>query len=253
MERAIRRVTGRRANSAASRLDGRHDLEDTAGHPDRRAGRKPAGAPPGERVRRGRGLVEAARSTPPLPSISSGRHERGPAPARVEALPSSRTASNCRRARPAGYTPSVLVLSQPCWNPGALRRRALDRRHQAENRKAQRAGPPGADREVLALATSTASRQPAFAERRRAMVAGFLALPPARPRTRRRVPGDPRRCAAPWTASSPHRPGLAPSAGQRKRRAGPPASSPHIDFHRGGPAYAWAYRDLPPNKDATAS
>ena len=92
---------------------------------------------------------------------------------------------------------------------------------------------------------------PAFAERRRSVEASFRAAP-SRPATHTGA------YAAEPTAlrtmldgffTTPAGPG--PIGGMRA--GAPPVVgliAPHIDFHRGGPAYAWAYRDVAERADA---
>ncbi|TBR23611.1 AmmeMemoRadiSam system protein B [bacterium] len=55
---------------------------------------------------------------------------------------------------------------------------------------------------------------------------------------------DPRELAAEMAAffARPGAPGAAPARGSRRRPTG--LVAPHIDFHRGGAGYAWAYREL---------
>ncbi len=93
-------------------------------------------------------------------------------------------------------------------------------------------------------------RQRGFATRRAAVDRGSWPPRAARPLTpAARTPATPTACGRRWTASSRRRSGPGPvepfrGGGLRGLIA------PHIDFHRGGPAYAWAYRDLAERGDA---
>lgn len=156
---------------------------------------------------------------------------------------------------PAGYTPSVLLLSQPLLAVVALfdgERSIADvqaeimRRHGELIRREQVEEIEGALDEHGFLDSAR------FAERRRAVDAEYLAGP-ARPAAHAggayaRDPGELRR-AMDGFFTGPSGPGAADwttPAGARVRGI----IAPHIDFHRGGPAYAWAYRDLAERCDA---
>jgi AmmeMemoRadiSam system protein B len=92
---------------------------------------------------------------------------------------------------------------------------------------------------------------PRFAERRRRIEESWLANP-SRPAAHAggAYPGDPDalRSQIDEFFVDPEGPGL-PEAGAAPRRLRG-LIAPHIDFHRGGPTYAWAYRALLERSDA---
>ena len=92
-----------------------------------------------------------------------------------------------------------------------------------------------------------------FAERRRAVDAEFLAAP-ARPAAHAggAYAGDPRelRRAMDGFFAAPAGPGAIQWTADARGAPVRGIIAPHIDFHRGGPAYAWAYRDLAERCDA---
>jgi AmmeMemoRadiSam system protein B len=156
---------------------------------------------------------------------------------------------------PSGYTPSVLLLPMPL--------RAVvgrfDGRHSIDDIQAALLREHGAQvpREsiedmVRALDEHGFLDSPAFAERQRAIEDAFLAAPRrAAVHAGGAYPGEPdalrttmRGFFAPPKGPGPiggPTPGRAPVVG---------VIAPHIDFHRGGPAYAWAYREVAERTDA---
>ncbi|MBI1733836.1 MAG: AmmeMemoRadiSam system protein B [Candidatus Rokubacteria bacterium] len=156
---------------------------------------------------------------------------------------------------PGGYTPSVLLLPLPLRE--IIGR--FDGRHSIEDIQAallREHGEPvpreSIEEMVRALDEHGFLDSPRFAERRRAIEDAFHATPlrsaahaggayPAEPDALRSTMGAffaPPKGPGPI---APPRPGRAPVAG---------VIAPHIDFHRGGPAYAWAYRDVAERADA---
>ena len=136
-----------------SRLDGRDDPPDRAGHPDRHLRpRRPVRSAPGERVRRGRATAwRRPRSTSPRRSTSWRRRERGgPSPSpRCRGL--SRRAGRAAargRARPGRlHALGARAVPAAAGHRRALRRRALGRRHPGgDHAPPGGAGPPRADR-----------------------------------------------------------------------------------------------------------
>jgi AmmeMemoRadiSam system protein B len=91
-----------------------------------------------------------------------------------------------------------------------------------------------------------------FAERRAAIDAEFLHGPVrAAAHAGGAYAADPARLRADMDAFFTAPAGPGPAAGPRAGAAPVRAViAPHIDFHRGGPAYAWAYRDLVERADA---
>jgi AmmeMemoRadiSam system protein B len=155
---------------------------------------------------------------------------------------------------PAGYTPSVLMVAPALIEVLAL----FDGDHpivdiQAElmKRHGELVTREHLEKLVAALDEHGFLESPAFAARRASIDDAFLASP-TRPASHAggAYAGDPvaLRAAMDGFFISPDGPGPIPAA------SGGPAVrglvAPHIDFHRGGPAYAWAYRDLAERGDA---
>jgi AmmeMemoRadiSam system protein B len=142
---------------------------------------------------------------------------------------------------PAGYTPSVLVLSRPLLAVVALfdgKRSIADIQAEIMRQRGERIRPEQIEEIRSALDEHGFLDTPSYAERRRAVDAAFLAAPV------RALRG-----AIDGFFAGPSGPG----AIQWDAPPGPPVRgiiAPHIDFHRGGPAYAWAYRDLAERCDA---
>jgi AmmeMemoRadiSam system protein B len=157
---------------------------------------------------------------------------------------------------PAGYTPSVLVLSRPLLAIVALfdgEHAVVDIQGEIMRRHGELVRREQIEEIVAALAAHGFLEGEGLEARRRAVDADFRAAP-ARPAAHAggAYAGDPDelRRAMDGFFVSPAGPGAIrwPDA-----RRDPPVQgiiAPHIDFHRGGPAYAWAYRDLAEGCDA---
>jgi AmmeMemoRadiSam system protein B len=177
---------------------------------------------------------------------------------RVEAFPVEHAGRQCVALRdPAGYTPAIALLHGPLLDIVSL----FDGEHtiaDIQESVMRRHGQLVERRQIAAIAVTLDQQgfldSPGFAERRAAIDAGFLATP-TRPATHAgsAYAGEGRELRAmidgffePPDGPGPihERGGSAPEG----RGAPPPAIrgiiAPHIDFHRGGPAYAWAYREL---------
>jgi hypothetical protein len=168
----------------------------------------------------------------------------------VEAFPVEHEGEQCIALRdPAGYTPSVVMLPGGVVEIVAL----FDGTHsfvdiQAELVRRHGEIVPRAQLEELveALDEHGFMDGPRFAERRAAIEAEFFASP-ARPASHAggayaAEPEELRHAMDDFFAP-PDGPG---SIEWPTARCGTVsgAIAPHIDFHRGGPAYAWAYRRL---------
>jgi AmmeMemoRadiSam system protein B len=155
---------------------------------------------------------------------------------------------------PAGFTDSVLILPPPLLDIVSL----LDGEHtllDIQETFMRRHGEI-LFRERLQEICRTLDEQgfldsPAFTRRREAIEAGFRASP-----TRPAVHAGSAYAAVPDALSAqlagffshPDGPGASPSAQQGVPVEG--IIAPHIDFHRGGPTYAWAYGELAGRSDA---
>jgi hypothetical protein len=175
----------------------------------------------------------------------------------IEAFPVEQDGQQLVGVRdPAGYTSSVLVLSRPLVEIVALfdgEHSIVDIQAEIMRRHGELVRREHLEEIVAALDAQGFLDSEAFAERRRAVDGAFLAAP-TRPAAHAggAYAGDPDdlRGAMDGFFVSPRGPGAI---------AWPPAApggalrgiiAPHIDFHRGGPAYAWAYRDLAERSDA---
>ncbi|HEU5196335.1 MAG TPA: AmmeMemoRadiSam system protein B [Methylomirabilota bacterium] len=173
----------------------------------------------------------------------------------IEAVPVEREGETWVALRdPAGYTPSVIMVPAALLEMVAL----FDGEHSIVDIQADLMRRHGEiiTREhietlIEALDGHGFLESPSFAARRAAIETEFLA---ARSRPATHAGGayadDPvaLRAAMDGFFTSPDGPG--PIAA---RNGGAPVRglvAPHIDFHRGGPAYAWAYRDLAERGDA---
>ena len=172
-----------------ARLHRRHDPPDGARHPDRHVrARQPADSPPGERVRRRRRVVEAARiyvglgSEVPRSVATRGRPRRatGRGSARSRLSRWSRTASAVIALRdPAGFAEQVPLLPRPLLDLVSL----FDGEHSSpRSRRFSPAPRPGADggadRGVVAsLDDGGFLDSPRFAERRLAIEDAFRRSP----------------------------------------------------------------------------
>lgn len=157
---------------------------------------------------------------------------------------------------PAGYTPSVLLLPRPLLEVVAM----LDGEHAAVDIQAEVMRRHGEllrgeelERIVATLDEHGFLDSPAFSARRAAIEDEFLARPSraaahaggAYPGT-----GPELRDVIDGFFIGPRGPGPVGANGS----GGPVRGliAPHIDYHRGGPAYAWAYRALAEGGEADA-
>jgi AmmeMemoRadiSam system protein B len=172
----------------------------------------------------------------------------GPRLRPVEAFPVEQDGERYLALRdPAGYTESVVMLPVDLVEILAL----FDGEHEITDIQAdvmRRRGELVTREQLEALAASLDEHgfldSPAFAARRAAIDRQFLDAP-------RRPAGhaggaydaDPGRLRATMDAffTAAEGPG---AAGEFRGGGVSGLIAPHIDFHRGGPAYAWAYRDL---------
>lgn len=174
----------------------------------------------------------------------------------VEAFPIEHEGRPCIGLRdPTGYTPSVILVP---WAAREILTR-FDGRHAIDDIQAALARKHGeiVPREdieglVAALDEHGFLDSPQFAERRRQIDEGFhAATVRAATHAGGAYPGDAddlRRTMDGFFA-----PPAGPGAVDGFGRAGEPVVgliAPHIDFHRGGAAYAWAYRELAERADA---
>lgn len=155
----------------------------------------------------------------------------------------------------AGYTDAIVLLPADLLEVVALfdgRHSLLDIQAELTRRRGQIV--PRADIEAVVegLDTHGFLDSPRFAERRAQVDAEFLAAP-VRPAAHAggAYAGDAEalRAAMDGFFTGPDGPGPpdgAPAGAAPLRGL----IAPHIDFHRGGPAYAWAYRDLAHRCDA---
>jgi hypothetical protein len=166
----------------------------------------------------------------------------------VEAFPVDQDGQRYVALRdPAGYTPAVVML--PMGLLEILAR--VDGEHSIADIQAdvmRRHGELVTREHIETLIASLDGHgfldSPAFAARREAIDREFLDAP-SRPASHAggAYAGDPEglRASMDGFFSSPEGPGpIASFQGGGVRGL----VAPHIDFHRGGPAYAWAYRDL---------
>jgi len=176
---------------------------------------------------------------------------------RVEAFPVEHEGRSCVALRdPAGYTDAVVLLQGPLLEIVSL----FDGEHTfAEIQAAvvRRHGGELIERRQIEEIAEALDQQgfldsPGFAQRRAAIDADFLAAP-TRPATHAggayAGEADDLRTMIDGFFDPPDGPG--PIAGHRADGARVRAViAPHIDFHRGGPAYGWAYRDVAERCDA---
>jgi AmmeMemoRadiSam system protein B len=157
---------------------------------------------------------------------------------------------------PAGYTPSVLILPGPLLGVVSLfdgSRSIGDVQAEIMRLHGELVRREQIEQIVASLDEHGFLESRRFAERRRSVDRAFLEAP-ARPAAHAggayaAAPAELRQAMDAFFAS-PAGPG--PIARERpspeRRLRG--LIAPHIDFHRGGPAYAWAYRDLAEGGDA---
>jgi AmmeMemoRadiSam system protein B len=178
---------------------------------------------------------------------------------RVEAFPVEHEGRQCVALRdPAGYTPAIALLHGPLLDIVSL----FDGEHTIADiqESVMRRHGQLVERRQIAEIAETLDQQgfldsPGFAERRAAIDAGFLAAP-TRPATHAgsAYAGEESELRAMIDGffEPPDGPGPidergAPPSGGRSDDGAPQIRAiiaPHIDFHRGGPAYTWAYREL---------
>ena len=184
----------------------------------------------------------------------------GPRLRAIEAVPVEREGEPYVALRdPAGYTPSVIMVPAALLEIVAL----FDGEHSIVDIQAdlmQRHGElvtrEHIEKLVEALDEHGFLESPTFAARRASIDQEFLSAP-SRPATHAggAYADDPAalRAAMDGFFTSPDGPGaIGAGASVQPATAGAQGGSaavrglvaPHIDFHRGGPAYAWAYRDL---------
>ena len=222
---------------------------------------QPAHPPPGRRVRGGRGTRRRGEDLRRVGAqLPRSRERAAPRLRAVEAFPVEQEGERYRGAarsgrlhrRPSSCCRSALLEIVALFD-GEHSIADIQAEMHAATRRAGRRGEQHRGARSATLDEHGLPRQPGASRRgARPSTATFLAAPrpPGQPRGRRlrRRPG--RAARARWTASSPRRPG--PGAVGRLPRAAASRGliAPHIDFHRGGPAYAWAYRDLAERGDA---
>jgi len=169
---------------------------------------------------------------------------------RVEAFPVEHEGRTCVALRdPAGYTAAIVLLHGPLLDIVSL----FDGEHTIADIQAammRRHGQLVERRQLEEIAESLDHQGfldgPGFAERRAAIDNDFLASP-TRPAihagTAYATDAEELRAMIDGFFTPPAGPGPIDGRGI----GGPQVRAviaPHIDFHRGGPAYAWAYRDL---------
>jgi MEMO1 family protein len=184
--------------------------------------------------------------------------EPAPRLRRVEAFPVEHEGRQCVALRdPAGYTPAIALLHGPLLDIVSL----FDGEHTIADiqESVMRRHGQLVERRQIAEIAETLDQQgfldsPGFAERRAAIDADFLAAP-TRPATHAGSAyageGNELRAMIDGFFAPPDGPGaIDEHPAPRTEGRGAPAPevraviAPHIDFHRGGPAYAWAYREL---------
>ena len=148
---------------------------------------------------------------------------------------------------PSGFTDRIAVLPIPLLDLVSL----FDGEHSLVEIEAilrQRHGDSPSAEQIAAVVQSLDEGgfldSPRFAERRRAVEEAFRASP-VRPAAHAggAYAGEPGALAAQIEAFFTHAEG--PGRDRAGARGGPRGLiAPHIDFHRGGPTYAWAYREL---------
>ena len=169
---------------------------------------------------------------------------------RVEAFPVQHEGRKCVALRdPAGYTAAIVLLHGPLLDIVSL----FDGEHTIADIQAammRRHGQLVEGRQIEEIAEALDQQGfldgPGFAERRAAIDNDFLASP-SRPATHAGTayPTDAEELRA--MIDGFFTPPAGPGPIDGRRIGGPQVRAviaPHIDFHRGGPAYAWAYRDL---------
>lgn len=156
---------------------------------------------------------------------------------------------------PAGYTPSVLLLAPALVEVLALfdgEHSIVDIQAELMKRHGELVTREHLEKLIAALDEHGFLDSPAFAVRRASIDDAFLSAP-RRPASHAggAYASDPTELRTAMDAffTSAEGPGpIAPGPGGGPAVRG--LVAPHIDFHRGGPAYAWAYRDLAERGDA---
>ena len=182
----------------------------------------------------------------------------------IEAIPVEREGESYVALRdPAGFTPSVIMVPAALLEMVALfdgEHSIVDIQADLMRRHGELITREHIETLIEALDQHGFLESPAFAARRAAIEQEFHSAP-SRPATHAggAYADDPATLRAamdafftspdgPGPIGPPAQPGAAGASG-----GGPPVRglvAPHIDFHRGGPAYAWAYRDLAERGDA---
>jgi len=158
---------------------------------------------------------------------------------------------------PSGFTDQVVVLPIPLLDLVSL----FDGEHSVgemqailKGRHGQAPTPEQIDAVVQSLDEYGFLDSARFAERRRAIEEAFLASP-TRPAAHAggAYAGEPEALSAQIEGFFDHHEGPRSQARDETRGAALPLRgliAPHIDYHRGGPTYAWAYRELAERSDA---
>ena len=169
---------------------------------------------------------------------------------RVEAFPVEHDGRQCVALRdPAGYTAAIVLLHGPLLDLVSL----FDGEHPIADIQAEvmrRHGQLVERREIEEIAAALDQQgfldSPGFAERRATIDGGFLASP-TRPATHAgtayAIDAGELRATIDAFFAPPAGPGPIDGHGAARPEVRA-VIAPHIDFHRGGPAYAWAYREL---------
>ena len=169
---------------------------------------------------------------------------------RVEAFPVEHEGRQCVALRdPAGYTAAIVLLHGPLLDLVSL----FDGEHPIADIQAEvmrRHGQLVERREIEEIAAALDQQgfldSPGFAERRATIDGGFLASP-TRPATHAgtayAIDAGELRATIDAFFAPPAGPGPIDGHGAARPEVRA-VIAPHIDFHRGGPAYAWAYREL---------
>lgn len=180
---------------------------------------------------------------------------RGPRLRAIEAFPVDHEGERYLALRdPAGFTPSVAMLPMALLEIVSL----FDGEHSIDDIQAailRHTGQPVERERITELAATLDEHgfldSERFHARRAAIESEFLASP-VRPATHAggAYAAEPEALRAAMDAffTSPEGPG--PVNGRAGGRPLHGIIAPHIDFHRGGPAYAWAYREVAERCDA---
>jgi AmmeMemoRadiSam system protein B len=189
----------------------------------------------------------------------SSANESVPRLRHVEAFPVEHEGRSCIALRdPAGYTDAIVLLHGPLLEIVSL----FDGSHTVADIQAavmRRHGQLVERRQIEEIAEALDQQgfldSPSFADRRAVVDGTFLAAP-VRPAAHAggAYAGEPVELRAMLDGFfvAPDGPGRIEVAGaaapeRRGQSAAPEVRgviAPHIDYHRGGPAYAWAYREL---------